>query len=69
VTFQENIYYQKRKGFLDANVYTAWEEDFKVWAERRHLDLRWKEIKQFYHPDFRHYVSEIIKDIKEARAQ
>jgi hypothetical protein len=61
LTFQENIYYQKQNGLLENNVYQAWDKDFKVWAERRHLELRWHELKQYYHQDFCGYVDKIIE--------
>jgi hypothetical protein len=60
LTFQENIYYQKQSGLLEDNVYQAWNDDFKVWAERRHLKLRWPELGQYYHPDFRSYVDKTL---------
>lgn len=69
LTFQENIYYQKQHGLLESNVYQAWDDDFKVWAERRHLKLRWHELGQYYHPDFRGYVDKTIESSESARAQ
>jgi hypothetical protein len=69
LTFQENIYYQKQSGLLEDNVYQAWNDDFKVWTERRQLKLRWPELGQYYHPDFRRYVDETLENANVARAQ
>lgn len=69
LTFQENIYYQHKNGLIDTNIYQAWEDDFKFFVERRRLESRWPELKQFYHPEFRGYVSKQIEEFNRKLAQ
>lgn len=63
LTLQENIYYQHENGLLAGSIFKGWEADFRFFIKRRHLKLRWHELQNFYHTDFRAYVQKLIDEV------
>jgi len=64
LAFQRLIYFQHKNGLLDDSTYRVWETDFKVFIRRRHLALRWSELRPFYTPEFGGYVSKMIEEVE-----
>lgn len=56
LTFYENMYYQNKCGFLDTNVFAAWDNDVNNFVVRRNLRMAWDELKDSYDPEFVQYV-------------
>jgi hypothetical protein len=69
LSFHKLAYYQHQNGLLDNSVYKSWEDDFKTFVDRRHLKLRWAELKPFYPEDFSRYVTNIIEIVESERAR
>jgi hypothetical protein len=58
----ENIFYQKKRGLLDKEIYASWDYDLKVFVKKQQLHERWWMLKDAFQSDFSDYVVKVIED-------
>jgi hypothetical protein len=58
LTFNENLYYQRRNKLLDAKLYSGWEVGMRELAT--HIpETVWLEMQDKYHEDFRNFIERL----------
>lgn len=60
----ENVFYQRQKNLLDADIYKAWSWDLKFFIEKHRLDHHWTELEAAFQSEFCKHVEKLIKEAK-----
>jgi hypothetical protein len=61
----ENIYFQKKSGLLDLEMYRSWENDLKIFIRTQHLERCWGDLKGTLLKEFCNHVEELLlQDVK-----
>lgn len=61
LTFYENVHYQHSCDLLDPNIFESWENDLKLFIERRQITNVWADLRGSYHESFVAYVEDFLK--------
>ncbi|HEX8457677.1 MAG TPA: hypothetical protein VF656_10305 [Pyrinomonadaceae bacterium] len=57
--FHENIYYQRRRGLLDSEIYNSWLEDLKFTVNHHNVEIVTKDIRKFFPGKFGDHMIEL----------
>jgi hypothetical protein len=60
----ENIFYQKKEGLLDDNIFATWTRDLKLFIQKHRLEHRWPDLEVAFEHKFREYVIGLIEEAK-----
>jgi len=60
----ENVFYQRQRNLLDADIYKAWSRDLEFFIEKHRLDYHWTELEAAFQSEFCKYVERLIKEAK-----
>jgi hypothetical protein len=58
----ENVFYQRQRDLLDADIYETWTRDLKFFIKKHRLDHHWPELEAAFQSDFSKYVEKLIKE-------
>src|SRR5262245_10448051 len=60
----ENVFYQRQKKLLDADIYETWTRDLEFFIEKHRLDDHWTELEAAFQSEFSKYVDRLIEEAK-----
>ena len=56
----ENVYHQNKKGLIDKETYSSWNNELEQFVSKKNLFLLWDELRQFFEPSFAGHVSRLL---------